>query len=82
MPFAASQCFDPGGEDERVTAKLSERDTIAMQSKVTKIHEDGRVTVRTQGDGALGWLRRADRHLSLVAKNKRTRNGESRSGPD
>jgi hypothetical protein len=32
-----------------MTAKLSEGDTIAMQSEVTKIHEDGRVTVRLAG---------------------------------
>ena len=48
--------------------KLKEGDTIAMQGEVTRVHDDGEVTIRLIGYDIPITTR--GEHLSLVAKAK------------
>jgi hypothetical protein len=53
---------------EGMAAKLAEGDTVAMTGEVTRVHNDGTVTVRLHGLGYPVTI--GSEHLSLVAKRK------------
>jgi hypothetical protein len=54
--------------------KLQEGDSISMQGEVSRIHEDGRVTVWLNGYGLP--LTTPSKHICLVAKKRK---GKSRA---
>jgi hypothetical protein len=61
-------------------AKLSEGGTISMTGEVTRLNDDGTVTVRLHGYDVAVTTR--GEHLSLVAKRKAERMPKPRDQPN